>query len=175
MPLRWRKIFWCLWKKLCQNVHISFIENTSFLYYFPLLFVSISGGKELLFVMLLYIKNSSYICNFNTLSNCIVYWADYFVQSNANPSGFAWSPLMWKLQKQSQLIDPSSDSPVICYMSYVIYHMLSQAYSCYCSLSYCSHPTSSSAMSVHPDFWHSLNAPLPVSPTCPSLCPIPDV
>lgn len=54
------------------------------------------------------------------------------------------------------------------HMLHVICHIYHMAFSCSCSLSYPSH-SSSSGMPVHPDF---LIATPPVSPICPSLCPI---
>lgn len=70
-----------------------------FLYFLFLFLEGKSHQKELLFVILLYIKNSSCICNFNTLSNCIVYWAGHFVQSKVNPFWFCPIPFNVKTGK----------------------------------------------------------------------------
>lgn len=110
--------------------------------------------KELLFGVLLYIKNSSCIWNFNTLSRCIL--GRLFHSKQSEPFWFCPAPFNVKTMKAVPAHRSLLQTALL--MLHVIYHM---AYSC--SLSYCSHLTSSSGLSVHPDFRQTLLE-------CPSSC-----
>lgn len=73
--------------------------------------------------------------------------------------------------EESQLTDPSFRQPFICYMSYVIsitWHIHAVAVCPMLAIS----PAHLACLSILTSVKHSLNALPPVSPICPSLCPI---